>query len=75
MTSCRCAVLKLVTYFIFGTKISAAMGSKGEWTKWLSVPVHMGSYGIGVSRLVGGIIEANHDDRGIVWPESISTWL
>ena len=36
------------------------------------VPVHMGSYGIGVSRLVGGIIEANHDDDGIIWPTEIA---
>jgi prolyl-tRNA synthetase len=36
------------------------------------VTVHMGSYGIGVSRLVGGIIEASHDDAGIVWPESVA---
>ena len=32
----------------------------------------MGSYGIGVSRLVGALIEANHDDAGIIWPESIA---
>ena len=32
----------------------------------------MGSYGIGVSRLVGGIIEASHDDNGIIWPESVA---
>merc|ERR1711916_95633 len=37
-----------------------------------SVPVQMGSYGVGVSRLVGGVIEACHDDKGIVWPESIA---
>ena len=36
------------------------------------VPVQMGSYGIGVSRLVGAIIEASHDDAGIIWPESVA---
>ena len=36
------------------------------------VPVHMGSHGIGVSRLVGAIIEASHDDKGIVWPEGVT---
>jgi prolyl-tRNA synthetase len=36
------------------------------------VPVHMGSHGIGVSRLVGAIIEASHDDRGIIWPEGVT---
>jgi len=58
--------------FYFGTKYSAPMkaivaGPGGE-----NVTVEMGSYGIGVSRLVGGIIEASHDDAGIVWPESVA---
>ena len=35
-------------------------------------PVHMGSHGIGVSRLVGAIIEANHDEKGIMWPEGVT---
>jgi len=35
-------------------------------------PVMMGSYGVGVSRLVGGIIEASHDENGIVWPKSVT---
>jgi prolyl-tRNA synthetase len=42
-------------------------GPKGE-----SIAVEMGSYGIGVSRLVGAIIEASHDDAGIVWPEAVA---
>ena len=36
------------------------------------VPVQMGSHGIGVSRLVGAIIEASHDEKGIVWPEGVT---
>ena len=36
------------------------------------VPVHMGSHGIGVSRLLGAIIEASHDDKGIIWPEGVT---
>jgi prolyl-tRNA synthetase len=36
------------------------------------VPVQMGSYGIGVSRLVGGIIEASHDEQGIIWPDAVA---
>ena len=36
------------------------------------VPVHMGSYGIGPSRLVAAIIEASHDDAGIIWPEPVA---
>jgi prolyl-tRNA synthetase len=34
----------------------------------------MGSYGVGVSRLVGAIIEASHDDNGIIWPEAVAPW-
>jgi len=37
-----------------------------------NVNLHMGSYGIGVSRLVGAVIEASHDDKGIIWPESVA---
>ena len=35
----------------------------------------MGSYGVGVSRLVGGIIEANHDENGIIWPKEVSPFM
>jgi prolyl-tRNA synthetase len=38
------------------------------------VPVQMGSYGIGVSRLVGGIIEASHDESGIIWPDAVAPY-
>jgi len=58
--------------FYFGTKYSAAMGATVSGPDGKNVPVHMGSYGIGVSRLVGGIIEANHDDKGIIWPDSVA---
>jgi prolyl-tRNA synthetase len=34
----------------------------------------MGSYGVGVSRLVGAIIEASHDENGIIWPEAVAPW-
>jgi prolyl-tRNA synthetase len=58
--------------FYFGTKYSAAMGASVSGPDGKNVPVHMGSYGIGVSRLVGGIIEASHDDKGIIWPDSVA---
>ena len=58
--------------FYFGTKYSAAMGATVSGPDGQNLPVHMGSYGIGVSRLVGGIIEASHDDKGIIWPESVA---
>jgi len=58
--------------FYFGTKYSLAMGATVSGPDGENVPVHMGSYGIGVSRLVGGIIEANHDEKGIIWPDSVA---
>ena len=58
--------------FYFGTKYSAAMGASVTGPDGKPVPVHMGSYGIGVSRLVGGIIEASHDDKGIIWPDAVA---
>lgn len=58
--------------FYFGTKYSAAMDAKVTGPDGADVTVEMGSYGIGVSRLVGAIIEANHDDKGIIWPEAVA---
>ncbi|MBA4782205.1 MAG: proline--tRNA ligase [Rhizobiales bacterium] len=58
--------------FYFGTKYSAAMGARVTGPDGIDKPVHMGSYGIGPSRLVGGIIEASHDEAGIIWPESVA---
>lgn len=58
--------------FYFGTKYSDAMGAKVATAEGTEVPVHMGSYGVGVSRLLGALIEANHDDDGIIWPKSVA---
>ena len=58
--------------FYFGTKYSDALDATvtdGEGNK---TAVHMGSHGIGVSRLIGAIIEASHDDKGIIWPEQVT---
>jgi prolyl-tRNA synthetase len=60
--------------FYFGEKYSAAMGLKVSGKDGSMVTPHMGSYGVGVSRLVGAIIEASHDDAGIVWPEAVAPW-
>ncbi|MEQ9435765.1 proline--tRNA ligase [Hyphomonas sp.] len=60
--------------FNFGTKYSVPMNAVVQSADGQMVPVQMGSYGIGVSRLVGGIIEACHDESGIVWPESVAPW-
>ncbi len=48
------------------------MGATVQGPDGKPVPVHMGSHGIGVSRLVGAIIEASHDDKGIIWPEEVA---
>jgi len=58
--------------FFFGTKYSEPLGAVVTKAEGGNVPVQMGSYGIGVSRLVGGIIEASHDDAGIIWPDSVA---
>ena len=58
--------------FYFGTKYSDAMGATVATESGERVPVHMGSHGIGVSRLIGAIIEASHDDKGIIWPEGVA---
>ncbi|WHZ36851.1 MULTISPECIES: proline--tRNA ligase [unclassified Sagittula] len=58
--------------FYFGTKYSDAMNAVVQDQSGAQVPVHMGSHGIGVSRLLGAIIEASHDDKGIIWPEGVT---
>ena len=58
--------------FYFGTKYSEKLGAKVSSPDGEDVAVEMGSYGIGVSRLAGAIIEASHDDKGIIWPESVA---
>ncbi len=58
--------------FFFGTKYSEPMGATVQDADGQFVPVQMGSYGIGVSRLAGAIIEASHDEDGIVWPKGVA---
>lgn len=58
--------------FYFGTKYSEPMGAKVTGPDGVERPVHMGSYGIGPSRLAAAIIEASHDENGIIWPEAIA---
>ncbi len=58
--------------FYFGINYSRPMGATVMGPDGQEVPVEMGSYGIGVSRLVGALIEAFHDDAGIVWPEPVA---
>ena len=58
--------------FYFGTKYSDALNAAVDDGQGGKVNVHMGSHGIGVSRLLGAIIEASHDDKGIIWPEGVT---
>jgi len=61
--------------FYFGNKYSEPLNAKVSSKEGNDVHVEMGSYGIGVSRLVGAIIDAHHDDKGICWPESVAPYL
>jgi len=58
--------------FYFGTKYAAPMKAVVAGPDGVERAVHMGSYGVGVSRLLGAVIEASHDGAGIVWPESVA---
>ncbi|WP_152047906.1 proline--tRNA ligase [Aureimonas psammosilenae] len=58
--------------FYFGTKYSEPMGATVTGPDGKEVPVHMGSYGIGPSRLIAAIIEASHDEAGIIWPKDVA---
>jgi prolyl-tRNA synthetase len=58
--------------FYFGTKYSAPLKANVAGPAGETITVEMGSYGIGVSRLVGAIIEASHDANGIIWPDSVA---
>ncbi|WP_409433659.1 proline--tRNA ligase [Litorimonas sp. RW-G-Af-16] len=58
--------------FYFGDKYSKPMNAVVAGPDGKDHPVMMGSYGVGVSRLVGGIIEASHDDDGIIWPKAVA---
>jgi prolyl-tRNA synthetase len=60
--------------FYFGTKYSDPMGLRVAGPDGSQVIPHMGSYGIGVSRLVGALIEAHHDEAGIIWDDAVAPW-
>jgi len=60
--------------FHFGQKYSLPMRATISDKAGENIPVFMGSYGVGLSRLVGAVIEANHDQKGIIWPKEITPW-
>ena len=61
--------------FYFGDKYSEPLNAKVSSKEGNNLNLEMGSYGIGVSRLVGAIIDAHHDEKGICWPESVAPYL
>jgi prolyl-tRNA synthetase len=60
--------------FYFGEKYSKPMNATVTQADGSVAPLHMGSYGVGVSRLLGAIIEASHDEAGIIWPEAVAPY-
>ena len=58
--------------FYFGTKYSEPMGAQVQGPDGKPAMVHMGSYGIGLTRIVPAIIEASHDENGVIWPVSVA---
>lgn len=60
--------------FYFGTKYTESMGCQVQGPDGKPMYPEMGSYGIGVSRIVAGIIEASHDANGIIWPEEVAPY-
>ena len=58
--------------FYFGQKYSTPLKANVNDKDGNNIPVDMGSYGIGVSRLAGAIIDAYNDEKGIIWPESVA---
>ncbi|MDQ0875187.1 prolyl-tRNA synthetase [Paenibacillus sp. V4I3] len=64
--------IELGHVFKLGTKYSSSLGATFSDENGVSEPIIMGCYGIGVSRVLAAIIEQNYDERGIIWPESIT---
>ena len=60
--------------FHFGQKYSKPMQANINTNIGNNIPAYMGSYGVGLSRLVGAVIEANHDEKCIIWPKELTPW-
>ena len=69
---CASRGIEIGHIFYFGTKYSKSLDMKVVGSDGQMIVPEMGSYGIGVSRLAAAIIEASHDEAGIIWPESIA---
>jgi len=68
------AAIEVGHIFKLGTKYSDPLGAHVLDADGNTRPIHMGSYGIGVERTLAAIIEASHDDKGIVWPMSVAPY-
>ena len=69
---CKAKGIEVGQIFYFGTTYSEPLKATVADLSGRDVAVHMGSHGIGVSRLIGALIEANHDEKGIIWPQSVA---
>lgn len=77
MCEARLSVQKTIEVghiFKLGTKYSEAMGAYVQDEKGASVPIVMGSYGIGLERSLAAVVEANHDENGICWPVNVAPY-
>ena len=61
--------------FMLGTKYSQAMGATVTDSNGNNIPMEMGCYGIGVTRVIAAAIEQHHDDKGIIWPDSMAPFM
>lgn len=68
----RAKTIEVGNIFKLGTRFSEPVGLTYRAKDGAARPVVMGSYGIGIERLVGTIVEAHHDDRGIIWPAAVA---
>ena len=60
---------------MLGTKYSQAMGATVTDSNGNNIPMEMGCYGIGVTRVIAAAIEQHHDDKGIIWPDSMAPFM
>ena len=70
----RAKVIEVGNIFPLGTRFSEAFGAYFTDEKGTKKPIVMGSYGIGLGRNMGTIVEVHHDDKGIIWPESVAPY-
>lgn len=73
---CPSTAIELGHTFYLGTKYSSVFNAKYMPADDPSVlmPIHMGCYGLGLSRMIAAIAQVSHDDMGIIWPESVAPW-